>query len=156
MTALLKFLVNVASGVAWSVHVSGQIVAYVSLKCIRTTLFLLSRTMMLIFTTEGLLTVFLFLVIYKNSGADSASISASQIGQTGSDILPVVNTATNLIALTITPVFLAMISQTKKLILPRMVLHFILVTLSIIYGVMACVLSAMLILKLLHTWRGMS
>lgn len=95
---------------------------------------------------------YFILVIFSFFG----NVSASTLDGSASDILPVVNTATNLIALTITPVFLAMISKTGNFVLPRMVFLCIVVILSIIYGVMAIVLSVMLISKLLHTWLGTS
>jgi len=67
-----------------------------------------------------------------------------------SDFLPVVNTAASLIALTITPVFLALISKTKNITLPRAVITFILVLASITFGVMGIALLVMLLLSLRH------
>lgn len=66
----------------------------------------------------------------------------------------VVNTAASVIALTITPLFLAMISQTKKSQLSRTAFLIIVLVCSMIYGVMGLALLAMLLRSLVHMWRG--
>lgn len=70
------------------------------------------------------------------------------------DISHAVNMAASAIALTITPLFLAMISQTKKSRLSRMAFLIIVLACSMIYGVMGLALLGMLLRSLVHMWRG--
>lgn len=70
-----------------------------------------------------------------------------------SGILHVVNMAITLIALTITPLFTALISKTKSITLPKTVINYTVVIISIIYGVTAIVLLAMLLTSLARTWQ---
>lgn len=71
------------------------------------------------------------------------------------DIFTVVNMVINLIALTITPLFLAMISKTKPGQVAKKTTTIIIVTLSIFFGVTATVLLALLALKAVRMWQDM-
>lgn len=67
-----------------------------------------------------------------------------------------VNTGSGLIALIITPLFLALISKTKNITIPKTIIRLTLVMSLILYGAMGIALLAMLLLNLLHTWHDIS
>jgi len=93
--------------------------------------------------------LFFILVTFSYSGNVYANASENVF-----DILPAVNTVTNIIALTIMPVFLAMISRTKPWTLPKTALIIIIATFLILFGLMGVVLLALLLLKLQHIRPG--
>lgn len=96
------------------------------------------------------------LVILNCFGSVFANTFENPAELAGLNISLVVNTAIQLVALTITPVCLAMISKIRPFILPKTVILFILVLLSIIYGAMVIAVLALLILRQQHTPPGIS
>lgn len=69
------------------------------------------------------------------------------------DFSHVVNTVSALIGLTITPLFLALISKTKNISIPKTIIKLTLLASLTVYGLMGLALLAMLLLSLRPMWR---